>query len=223
VCVYKMFVVKAPLCANAHPVMCNLMTTAKETYQKYKMLIPVLVLTGLCALTVATLIRGTVEMDGLNYDFMLTEKHYGALVAVTVNLISFFAFRQYFKYVFGATLLLGLFCIINFTPLDSKWTLGIGSLKIGFQPTAFLVGLLTLALNFKTFKVALDNTSGEVSEQNLIDNQKRFNEDVEKFKTKYVNYSTDDLTQLISDNRYTASALEAARQIINQRQQTSND
>ena len=182
------------------------------------MLIPVLVLTGLCALTVATLIRGTFEMNGVDYDFMLTEKHYGAFVAVTVNLITFFTFRQYFKYVFGATLLLGLFCKINFTPMDSKWTLGIGSLKIGFQPTAFLAGLLTLALNFKTIKVALDNNNGEVSEQNLQDNQKRFNEDVEKFKQKYLNYSSDDLTQLVADKRYTASALEAARQILKDRQ-----
>jgi len=199
-------------------VMCNLMTTTKQTHQKYKMLIPVLVLTGLCALTVVTLIRGTVEMNGVDYDFMLTEKHYGAFIAVIVNLITFFAFRQYFKYVFGATLLLGLFCIINFTPLDSKWTFGIGSLKIGFQPTAFLVGLLTLALNFKTIKLALDNNNGEVSEQNLQDNQNRFNKDVEKFKQKYLSYSSDDLTQLIADKRYTASALEAARQILNDRQ-----
>ncbi len=197
----------------------NLLTTTKQTFQKYKMLIPILVLTGLCVLTVATLIRETVEMDGVNYDFMLTEKHYGAFVAVIINFISFFAFRQYFKYVFCLTILLGLFCIINFTPLDSNWFFRIGSLKIVFQPTAFLVGLLTLAINFKTFKAALDyNNHGEVSEQNLQDNQKRFNEDVEKFKEKYLNYSSDDLTQFVADKSYTASALEAARQILNDRQ-----
>ncbi len=198
--------------------MCNLMTTTKQTFQKYKMLIPVLVLTGLCTLTVVTLIRGKVEMNGTDYNFMLTEKHYGAFVAVTLNLISFFAFRQYFKYVFGLTILLGLFSIINFTPLDSKWTLRIGSLKFGFQPTAFLVGLLTFTLNFKYIILTFDKSKGEVSDQNLQDIQKHFNEDVENFKQKYLSYSSDDLTQLIIDKRYTDSAIEAARQILNERQ-----
>ena len=182
------------------------------------MLIPVLVLTGLCALTIATLIRGTVEMNGLHYDFMLTEKHYAAFVAVTLNLFSFFKFRQYFKYVFGATLILGLFCLLNFTPLDSKWTLGIGSLKIGFQPTAFLVGLLTLILNFDRIRATLENNNGEIAEQDIQDNKDRINEEVKKFKNKYFNYSSDELEQILSDKRYTASALEAARQILNQRQ-----
>lgn len=185
------------------------------------MLIPILVLTGLCALTIATRILGTVEMNGVAYDFMLTEKHYGAFIAVSLNFIAFFAFRKYFKFVFGATLLLGLFCGINFTPLDSKLTFGIGSLEIGFQPTSFLVGLLTLALNFKTIKLALNDNNDEVSEQNSQYNQKRFNEDVEKFKSKYISYSTDDLTQLVTDRRYRASALEAARQILNDRRLNS--
>jgi hypothetical protein len=198
--------------------MCNLMTTAKQTFQKYKMLIPVLVLTGLCVFTVVRYILGTNEINGEDYNFMLTAKHYGAFVAVTVNLISFFAFRQYFKYIFGVTILLGLFCIINFTPVDIKWTLRIGSIKIGFQPTAFLVGLLTFVLNFKDKILTFDSSNGEVSEQNLQDNQKRFDEEVENFKQKYFSYSSEDLTQLIADKRYTASALEAARQILNERQ-----
>ena len=131
----------------------------KQTFQKYKMLIPVLVLTSFCILTLATLIEGTVEINGLYYNFMLTGKHYGAFVAVIISLISFFVFRSYFNYVLGATLLLGLLGILNFTPLNSTWALGIGSLKIGFQPLAFFVGLLTLALNFKSIKLAFKNNN----------------------------------------------------------------
>jgi len=124
----------------------------KALFQKYKMLIPILVLAGLCMFTVATFIRGTVDMNGFEYEFMLTVKHYGAFVSVMVNLVSFFVFRKYFKYIFILTLLLGLFSIINFTPLDTQWMLRAGSILIEIQPTAFLVGILTIVLNFKTIE-----------------------------------------------------------------------
>ncbi|MCO4292543.1 hypothetical protein NF867_06700 [Solitalea sp. MAHUQ-68] len=128
------------------------MTTAKQLYQKYKTLMPALILTGLCAYTLLTFIRGTVEISGFNLEFNLTKKHYGAFIAVAISLISYFAFRQFFNYILAFTLLLGLFCIINFTPFDFIWPLEIGSFKINFQPTAFLVGIFAIILNFKDLK-----------------------------------------------------------------------
>lgn len=186
----------------------------KQVYLKYKMLLPLLLLTGFCGLTIVTSVRSTVEMGGIEYGFILTEKHYGAFLAIALCLFAFFAFRRHFKYVFSITLLLGLFCIINFTPLDRQWTLGLGSLEISFQPTALFIGLLTLALNL-TKLVGYIDSKPEISS---MGRQNRFNEDVVKFKLKYMHYSTNDLIELASDQRFTSAAIEAARQIIDERQ-----
>jgi len=121
----------------------------KKKYQKYKMLIPNLVLTGCCLLTIATFFRGRVQMTGVNYDFILTPQPYGAFAAVVLNFIGFFVFRPYYKYILSFTLLFGLFNAINFIPLDIKFTFGIGILKLAFQPVILVVVLLTYIINFK--------------------------------------------------------------------------
>jgi hypothetical protein len=190
----------------------------KATYQKYKKLLPVNVLALLCVWTVVTLIRGTVEFNGQEYEFTLTIKHYAAFAAVMINFVVFFIRRQYYKYVLAATLLLGLFGLLNFTPIAGRWVIRFGNLGIGLQPVSFLVGLLTIALNFEAIKVALGpSNSPEDLARNLAAKQKAFQKEVEKFKQKYTNVSSDELIKVLADKRYTDAAIEAAGQILEER------
>ncbi len=189
--------------------------------QKYKKLKPVLVLALFCLWTVVTVIRGTVELNGQEYEFSLALTHYAAFVAVIINFVVFFIRRPYYKYVLGATLLLGLLGLLNFTPIARRWVIGFGNLGIGVQPVSFLVGLLTLALNFEAIKVALGQSNNpEDVARNFAANQKAFRKEVEKFKQKYTSVSSDELTKVLADKRYTAAAMEAARQIIEERRLT---
>jgi hypothetical protein len=209
------FVVKIATFAKRQTVMCKLMY--KQTFAKYKMLIPLLILIGLSTLTLLKGFSGQIEVNGSYYDFVLSIKNYAAFTALIINIIIFSFFRKYFKYTFSITILLGLFSLINYNSTDTKWILRLGSLEVGFQPTSFLIGLLTIGLNLKLIKSFLDSLNDEKSERNLIDNQRIFDEHVDKFKDIYANYSTEDLQNIISNNRHVDSALEAARQIINNR------
>ena len=193
----------------------------KQSFDKYKMLIPLFILIGLSILTLLKGFSGQIEVNGSYYDFVLSIKNYGAFTALIINIIIFSFFRKYFKYTFSITILLGLFSLINYTSTDTKWILSLGSLEVGFQPTSFFIGLLTLGLNLKLIKSFLDSLNDEKSEQNLIENQRIFDEHVAKFKNTYANYSAEDLKNIISNNRHVDSALEAARQIINNRDSDS--
>lgn len=193
----------------------------KAIDQKYKKLLPVLVLALFCIWTVVTVIRGTVELNGQEYEFSLALTHYAAFVAVIINFVVFFMRRPYYKYVLGATLLLGLFGLLNFTPIARRWVIGFGVFRIGVQPVSFLVGLLTLALNFEAIKVALGQSNNpEDVARNFAANQKAFRKEVEKFKQKYTSVSSDELTKVLADKRYTTAAMEAARQILEERRLT---
>ena len=189
------------------------------TYLRYKNLIPLLVFTGFCVVTLTERFSGTREADGSYSHITLTWKHYGAFAAVLLNYFVFFGFRSYFKRCFIATLLLGLLCLINFTVPDSQWFLKMGDTKTFIlQPLSFYVALLTLLLNFRT--VRAKQTKSEPPAENLLNNEKYYREDREKFKIKYAVYPDADLEKIIADRRFTAAALEAAEQLLSDRRET---
>jgi len=191
----------------------------KTFFIKYKLLIPVIILSFLCVMTLITFIRGTVKMDGIVYNgFILTGKHYGAFIAVALSLISFFFLKQFFRYIFLLTLMLGLFGAINFTALEHSWALTLGPLVVSIQPSAFLVSLLTLGL-----ALYHNNTGSHISPEHAtvevpLHIVKRHKEEVEKFKNIYVDKNTEELTRIIIEKKYTAAALEAAQDVLNERQ-----
>jgi len=133
--------------------------------KKYKSLIPATVLLLLSAWTFASFFIG---------GFSLAKGHYFGLAAALISFISFFAVRQYYKYVLGLTLLLGLFNVINFTPGESNVSLHFTSLKISFQPVSFFVCVLTVLL--------LLPKKSEVTVIKPNINQNLLADEIEKFK-----------------------------------------
>ena len=198
----------------------QLLTTLKQQ----KQLLPLLLLTAYCIDSIQTAVRGTIVMEGETYEFALTTKHYIAFGAVTINFLTYFLLRQFYKYVIGLTVVLGLFSLMTFSALTSTSSFGINSLKIGFQPSAFWAGLLGYIINFKRVnEFIVDNlaTKQTPEARDTID-KARFAEGVEKFKQKYDGYSAETLTEIITANKYVPEALEAARQLLNERQLNEN-
>jgi hypothetical protein len=191
-------------------------TPLPPLYQRYKNLIPMLVLTALCVGTIVTRFTGMRDADDSYPHIILTWKHDAAFAAVILNYIIFFGFRPYFKWSFIATLLLGLVCLINFTVADSQWSLKMGNTKIFIiQPASFYVALLTLLLNVKTIRAKQDKS--ESAPENRLSNEKYYREDLEKFKTKYAGYPDEDLQKIMADRHFTAATLEAAEHILSER------
>lgn len=194
----------------------QLLTKLKQQRQ----LLPLLLLTIYCINAVITAVRGTVVMAGETYDFELTTKHYIALAAIGVNLLTYFLLRPFYKYILGLTIVVGLFNLMTFSALETTQSFSFNSLKISFQPSAFLAGLLAYVINFnRVNEFVIDNlaTKRTPEEQETIE-KARFGEGVEKFKKKYDGYSAKTLTEIVAANKYVPEALEAARQLLNDRQ-----
>jgi hypothetical protein len=198
------------------------MTTIKPTYQQYKLLIPVIILTVFAILTILTSFRGTVEMDGESYDFELTVKHYGAFLATAMSWISFFKFRRLFKYVLGLTLLLGLINLINFTALQTISFIAYDKHQLGLQPTIFWISILTYIINFKRANEILYDIFGPTPEQANKNAQTRQQEQIDKFKDRYSKFSDDQLNAILTENKFVPEALEAVRQLLTERQKTQD-
>ena len=173
-------------------------------FQKYKLLLPSLVL-----LTLSTL---TYINSGADYS--LTSQHYAGLTASIICIITFFAFKKYYKYVLGVTLLLGLINIFNFTPSQTTTSLNFNSLSIGFQPYSFLVIMLTLLLAIpKRSEVTIVKSENEIKV-----NQDQYKDDLEKFRKLYGTKSSVDLAEIIVSSKFTPAAKDAAKQTLDERQ-----
>ncbi len=196
------------------------MKNYKLTYQTYKKLIPVIILTILSISTILTDLRGTVEMNGENYEFELTAKHYGAFLSIIINWLSFFAFRHLFKYVFTLTLIFGLINLINFTALQTISAVAFDKHQLGLQPTIFLISILTYIINFKRANEILYDIFGPTPEQANKNAQRRQTEQIDKFKDRYSKFSDEQLNGILTENKFVPEALQAAQQLLTERQKT---
>jgi len=182
------------------------------------MLLPVIILTALCIWTIVDSIQNTVVIGNTTYEFdTLTSNHFRASIALIICLISFFAFRAYFKYVLFMTLILGLLGVLEFRPSETYFVIKISSLEIDFQLTSFFVGILTLIVGADRINEVLEVKGNQNTKQIAINKQARFSEEVENFKNTYRNKSSESLKQIVAENKYVAPALEAARQLLDER------
>jgi hypothetical protein len=183
-------------------------------YQRYRPLLPILVLLAFCISTIIFKIIGTTTDDGTPSDYVLGAKHYGAFLATGVTLASFFLLRSYFKYLFLLTFLLGLFGLINFTIAERSLGLTLGDVRIGLSTVVVVVGIITYLLNrqrINTSLFALIKPSDEKVAQIRQD-------EIADFKDRFSRKSTEELAQIVAAKALVPSALAAAQQLIQERQ-----
>ena len=190
------------------------------TYRQQRQLFPLLLLTAYCINAIVAAVRGTVVMAGSSYTFELTTKHYIAFSAIGLNFLTYYFLRPSYKYTLAFTIAGGLLNFMTFPALETTQSFGLNSLKVSFQPSAFLAGLLVYLINFKKVnEFIIDNlTAKRTQEEQTKIAKARFQEGVEKFKEKYGNYSAEMLTEIVIEKKFVPEALEAARQLLKERE-----
>jgi hypothetical protein len=181
-------------------------STMKEKIVKYKNLLPILLLCGISIWTIIEVLFVKTEYEGELYDKHFSITNYFAFSALLTDLFVYFKFHRYFKYAVLATVLLGLIGILNYHTTAYKIVF-----IIPFQPTSFCIAILYLGLNYERTKI-------KISGKNVPEEERQPDlEKIETFKMKFLNKSTEELTELLNDKRFVKEAKIASIQILKER------
>lgn len=181
---------------------------------RHKQLLPALLLFALSTWTTARIlfIREVSGNSVTTYDF--TPAHYLGLSAVACCILSYFIFRKAYRFLLGITLTLGVFSVFNFTLSVHVVNLGLGAVKISFEPVSLCVALLVLALNAQRISQFLRDKS-TVHDPNEIKGE--CEQEVKKFRIRYSASPTEELQKVVGDTRLKPEAIEAAKQLLEER------
>ncbi len=166
----------------------------------YKQLLPTLILTGCSLYTIVN-----PSLLSADYYYLLEPGHYGAFAAVSLCMVSYFFFRAFYKYILLFTLLLGLCGFIYFLPNQEMVSLIIGVLKISCNLLSLALVLLTYALNYKRANYYLLS----LITPKEIETAEQHREEIERFLNRFRTKSTEELTQILTENKLVPEALEA--------------
>lgn len=134
-------------------------------------------------------------------------QHLLAFTAVIACIIVYFFRRRYYAWVLLGTLLLGCFNLINFTPFEVVAYLRVFYvLKLQFQPLVALVAGVALA------QLTMGSRKPDEKEEVYLSTEK-----LADFKERYGAYDTERLQEIVRESRYVPEALEAARQVLEER------
>lgn len=191
----------------------------KNLLKTFKELAPLLLLSGYCVNIIIKAIVGKVYFAGEIFDFVPDLQHYLAMLCVAITIASYFLFRTAYRYLLVITIIAGVFNFIRFYPLDTSASISIGGAGIRFQPIAFMAGIIAFVVNFKKIYVSV---FGNVDPKMLEEvHNKKFAEAVEKFKDTYADRSDESLNNIVAENRFVPEAVEAAKQLLNERAQSN--
>jgi hypothetical protein len=121
------------------------------SFRKYRNLIPLIIMAGLSIYTISKSYIGFVEFFKPQSIICLDIKHYLAFILLTICAITFYFYNVFYNHILCATLLLGLFSVINFLPFEHSWYLCISNFCITFQQSFVYIILLMCILNFEFF------------------------------------------------------------------------
>jgi hypothetical protein len=183
-------------------------------YQRYRQLLPVLILLFFCICTLIHTLVSSEVIDGQTYYPVLSAKHYSAFAFTALAVASFFLFRPYYKYSLLLIFGLGIFGLLAFTTGEMTVGLGIGPIKLAIPPVLLLFGLLIFLLNYQKINTSLFALI-KPSEERLARVRQ---EEIEEFKTRFTRKSAEELTQIATANRLVPTAVAAARQLLAERQ-----
>jgi hypothetical protein len=178
--------------------------------------IPLVVLIWFSVVTLISILRSKAETGG-TAGYVITQELYTGLGMLLLCLLSLLIYRPAYKYLLAATLLLGLCNIANFTLSLHTWSLGLNSLKFSFQPLSFFVIILTLVINLKRIVNMFPGDRVQNNEQTASRTTNNYFDRVEKFKENFNGKSDEALNTIIADQRSTPAAVDAAREIIQKR------
>ncbi len=186
----------------------------KIFFQKYKSILPLLLLTILILKLFFSFFKGTVDFNNEIIEFGFSSMHYLATLLISINYFIYFFVRKYYKFIIVLTLILGLFNFISFTPILLHVAFGFGEFELGFQPVIFLIGLISYAINYKGVHEMFNlyfGPSQEEAEKKYISYQEN---EIERFTAKYKSYTSDQLEVILHGDKYSEEAKIAAKRIL---------
>lgn len=152
---------------------------------------------------------------------------YISTASVLALVVCYLFYSNGYKYLLTVVLVAALFGLVTFFPVEGYVSFGLSSLKLRIHLGGlFLVGL-TYFLNKKTADVFIVD-----SFQRLFDitperiqamNEKRYNDAVSEYKQRYKEHTTEQLELIVKEGRYVPEALEAARQLFNERKESGEE
>jgi len=182
-----------------------------QKWREHKALLPLCLLLLLCQWTLLSVISGWVTWEFLDWGPLL--QHLLAFPAAIACIAVYFLRRRYYVFVLPAVLLLGTFNVINFTPYEVIAYLRVFFvLQLQLQPLVAVIACIALA------QVTMGSKKAGHAEEVYIDAEK-----LADFKDRYRSYDTGRLQAIVQENRYVAEALEAARQILQERVTTTEE
>jgi hypothetical protein len=179
---------------------------------RYRPLIPALVLLLGCLGTLLNVVVNNTTADG--YYYALTTQQYGGFVAVAVLLGSFFWFPRYYKYALAFCCLLALCSIINFLPGQLYISIGIDELHLKLGVDGLLLGALVYSLYHRRVNAWL--TAAVRPPEHKI--AQAYRDEVAEFKARFGRKPTEELQQIITAKKLVPAALAAAQQLLRERQ-----
>jgi hypothetical protein len=197
------------------------MKEMKAIWIKYRLLIPLGIISILCLQTIYKYLFKTQEYLGLTFDYYLSTKHYISFGVVALNWLVFFIYRPAFKFIFGATLIVGLCNLLNYT-ITTQWVTekfykGDRSIEFTFQPISLYLIILTYIICFQTVNRIMAKPFKLKPEEASKHKLKMQQTEINRFKERYSSYSDESLQTILEEKKYMSEALEAARLILDER------
>lgn len=154
----------------------------------------------------------------------IDKKLYISIACILVLFICYVVYNKGYKYLLAIVLLATLFGWISFFPTEGYIRFSIFKIALTIQVGGLLLIGGTYWLNKESVNIFVVD-----SFQRLFDitperiqtmNQERFESSVSRYKQRYQEYTSEQLTLILQENRYVPEALEAARQLLEQRENT---
>lgn len=143
-------------------------------------------------------------IEVLTTDYVFNAGQFVGLTLLGVSLVLFFANRRIYKYLFGGTLLLGLFNLIGFTTT----ILSVNFIGIPIQILVVPILITFVWINEKQIGPKLNSLFRTTEEQA----QSESNSKVEGFKRRFENLSDEEIRSKLNE-KLVPEALEALKQI----------
>jgi len=172
--------------------------------KKIKNLIPILLLGVQCLLSsFEVVVNGVDYYGGFKWLWPIGL----ACIVISADIILFFKKREWFRYAVIITILFGFLGIIRYTVAKNFVTM---NSSIELEPISLTMCFIYLLINWK--RLFPETT-------NLPTQPVKTQENVEEYKDRYTNRSSDNLRSILQDSRYRTEAKIAAQEVLKEREE----
>ncbi len=151
-------------------------------------------------------------------------KFYISTLCVLALVLCYVVYTKGYKYLLFIVLLATLFGWVSFFPTEGYIRFSMFKIALTIQVGGLLLVGCTYWLNKESVNIFIVESFQRLfditPERMQIMNQERYKSSVSRYKQRYQEYTSEQLTLILKENRYVPEALEAARQLLEERRNT---